>query len=271
MHRLPFTTSASGIRQPRHSGAIFAVHEARRDAAPGRRAPLPRVRRAHRRDERPQDGRRAVRIRRVLPSRRRARVFAKSGERLARAGAWLQTPSRRWLPPNEPSPVTYLFDCATRAGSRAGVAGAPRGAGSPRSPLVAAPPSAAGARRGPGWPAAVRGTRLRGSPSPPLSAALTRARHGNACRPVPGATAAACGALNTSRSSFAQRTERASATISLGSCRFSLVPSWTRARRRRRRRIPPSPPRGSTSASRRASGRLAAPLRDRRRGSRWRR
>ena len=55
-------------------------HEARRDAAPGRRAPLPRVRGAHRRGGRPQDGRRAVRLRRVLPSRRGARLFAASGE-----------------------------------------------------------------------------------------------------------------------------------------------------------------------------------------------
>ena len=182
MHRLPVTWRR--VREPPVRNDTRRVsHEARRDAAPGRRAPLPRVRRARRRDERPQDGRRAVRVRRVLSSRRgapslrraarsvgsrrrvavgRVRVVGRAGNRTrdhrrqTNRVLLLLLPVRRQRP--EP-------------GSRAGVAGARRlGAGPPRSHargrrrrrkrrVVGMASSGAG------------GTRLRGSPSPPSSAA----------------------------------------------------------------------------------------------------
>ena len=115
MHRLPLRLWRRFGNRRFGSDTRRVSHEARRDAAPGRRAPLPRVRRARRRDERPQDGRRAVRVRRVLSEpTRRTSSLRRAANRLARADAWLSDAFASLAAPGiEPAtraPSSYLFD-----------------------------------------------------------------------------------------------------------------------------------------------------------------
>ena len=206
MHRLPFaTSSASSSAAANNSGAIFAEYPTRLVAT------LRRVAERHCHASAAHTAATSVHKTAAAQSAFAGSFRAdaahaslrRAANRLARADAWLADAFASLAAPGiEPAtraPSSYLFDFNDPSLVRAlaSLVHAAWERGPPREPTRAAAANAANAAWsgmagcGPG------GTRLRRfAVAAFVRRALTRARHGNACRPVPGATAAACGALN---------------------------------------------------------------------------